>query len=85
MNSMRNKVRLQHATAAVTASACAISALLADVPAGATRVVDDCYDYTDADQIGEGTYGKVYRSATAPHAAAPVQKCPQRSAMYCRE
>ncbi|WIA40855.1 hypothetical protein OEZ86_004522 [Tetradesmus obliquus] len=29
--------------------------------AGATRVVDDCYDYTDADQIGEGTYGKVYR------------------------
>jgi hypothetical protein len=39
--------------------------LLADAPAGATRVVDDCYDYTDADQIGEGTYGKVYRSAAA--------------------
>jgi len=29
--------------------------------AGATRLVDECYDYTDNDQIGEGTYGKVYR------------------------
>jgi cyclin-dependent kinase 12/13 len=28
---------------------------------GATRLVDECYDYTDNDQIGEGTYGKVYR------------------------
>jgi cyclin-dependent kinase 12/13 len=28
---------------------------------GATRVVDDVYKYTDADQIGEGTYGKVYK------------------------
>ncbi|KAF8062780.1 CDKC-1 [Scenedesmus sp. PABB004] len=28
---------------------------------GATRVVDTAYDFTDADQIGEGTYGKVYR------------------------
>lgn len=28
---------------------------------GATRIVDECYRYTDADQIGEGTYGKVYK------------------------
>eukprot|EP00879_Flechtneria_rotunda_P027403 GHRR01029353.1.p1 GENE.GHRR01029353.1~~GHRR01029353.1.p1 ORF type:complete len:204 (+),score=51.67 GHRR01029353.1:374-985(+) len=28
---------------------------------GATRVVTDCYEYTDNDQIGEGTYGKVYK------------------------
>jgi cyclin-dependent kinase 12/13 len=28
---------------------------------GATRIVDECYKYTDADQIGEGTYGKVYK------------------------
>lgn len=26
---------------------------------GATRIVDDCYAYSEADQIGEGTYGKV--------------------------
>jgi hypothetical protein len=29
---------------------------------GATRIVDECYRYTDADQIGEGTYGKVGRT-----------------------
>lgn len=32
-----------------------------ELPSDGTRIVDECYDYTDADQIGEGTYGKVYR------------------------
>ncbi len=30
-------------------------------PPGATRLVNQGYHFTEADQIGEGTYGRVYR------------------------
>jgi hypothetical protein len=64
-DAMQHHQQQRHGAAAAAAAAAAaqpkIELIDNTVVPGATRIVDECYNYSDADQIGEGTYGKVYR------------------------